>query len=95
MMLQQDEPGDYVVCTAIQHSIKELLNIAFKTAEIDDWEQYVESDPRYKRPAEVFALQGSYAKANEKLGWEPKTEFKDMISFMVKEDIRRLSHDIR
>jgi GDPmannose 4,6-dehydratase len=79
----------------VQHSIRELLTTAFRTAEIDDWEQYVESDPRYKRPAEVFALHGSYAKAKEKLGWEPKTEFKDMISFMVKEDIRRLSRDIR
>ena len=49
MMLQQKEPGDYVVCTAIQHSINELLTIAFKTAGIDNWEQYVESDPRYKR----------------------------------------------
>ena len=94
-IVQQKEPGDYVVCTAVQHSIRELLTTAFRTAGIDDWEQYVESDPRYKRPAEVFALHGSYAKAKEKLGWEPKTEFKDMISFMVKEDIRRLSHDLR
>ena len=94
-MVQQENPGDYVVCTGIQHTIRELLSYAFETAEISDWERYIESDPRFKRPAELHALHGSYAKAKETLGWEPKTEFKDMIALMVKEDIKRLSNDIR
>ena len=94
-MVQQQDPGDYVICTGVQHTIRELLTHAFRTAGIEDWEQYVESDPRFKRPAEVHALHGSYSKAKEKLGWEPKTEFKDMVALMVNEDIKRLSHDLR
>ncbi len=94
-MVQKDEPGDYVICTGKQHSIRELLTHAFDTVGIEDWEKYVESDPRFKRPAEVHALHGSYAKAKKILGWEPKTSFKDMVSLMVKEDIKRLSNDIR
>ena len=94
-MVQQDEPGDYVICTGIQHSIRELLTHAFETAEIDNWEKYIETDPRFKRPAELHALHGSYAKAQTKLGWEPKTSFKDMIALMVQEDIKRLSNDLR
>ena len=94
-MVQQKDPDDYVVCTGVQHSIRELLTHAFETAGINDWEKYVESDPRFKRPAEVHALHGSYSKAKEKLGWEPKTSFKDMIALMVNEDIKRLSNDLR
>ena len=94
-MVQQQDPGDYVICTGIQHSIRELLTYAFETAGIDNWEQYVESDPRFKRPAEVHALHGSYSKAKKTLGWEPKTSFKDMVALMVTEDIKRLSNDIR
>ena len=94
-MVQQQDPGDYVICTGIQHSIRELLTHAFETAGINNWEQYVESDPRFKRPAEVHALHGSYSKAKKTLGWEPKTSFKDMVALMVTEDIKRLSNDIR
>ena len=94
-MVQQKDPGDYVICTGVQHSIRELLTHAFATVGIENWEQYVESDPRFKRPAEVHALHGSYNKAKEKLGWEPKTSFKDMIALMVNEDIKRLSNDLR
>ena len=94
-MVQQKEPGDYVICTGVQHSIRELLTHAFNTAGIQDWEQYVESDPRFKRPAELHALHGSYAKAKKTLGWEPKTSFKDMVELMVREDIKRLSNDLR
>ena len=94
-MVQQPEPGDYLICTGIQHSIRELLTHAFETAGIDNWEQYIETDPRFKRPAELHALHGSYAKAKTKLGWEPKTSFKDMIALMVHEDIKRLSNDLR
>ena len=94
-MVQQKEPDDYVICTGIQHSIRDLLTYAFETAGINDWEQYIESDPRFKRPAEVHALHGSYAKAKKVLNWEPKTSFKDMVTLMVNEDIKRLSNDIR
>ena len=94
-MVQQDEPGDYVVCTGVQHSIRELLTHAFETAGITDWEHYIESDPRFKRPAELHALHGSYAKSEKVLGWKPTTSFKDMVALMVNEDIKRLSHDLR
>jgi GDPmannose 4,6-dehydratase len=93
-MVQKEEPGDYVICTGVQHTIRELLTHAFDTAGITDWEHYIETDPRFKRPAEVHALHGSYMKAKEKLGWEPKISFKDMIALMVNEDIKRLSNDL-
>ena len=89
-MVQQKEPGDYVICTGIQHSIRELLTHAFETAGITDWEKYIESDPRFKRPAEVHALHGSYTKAKEILNWEPKTSFKELVSKMVNNDIQLL-----
>jgi GDPmannose 4,6-dehydratase len=91
LMLQQKEPGDYVICTGVQHSIRELLAHAFECAGIANWQKYIESDPRYKRPAEVHALHGSYAKAKEILKWQPKTPFKQMIEQMVHEDIKKLS----
>lgn len=91
LMLQQKEPGDYVICTGVQHSIRELLAHAFECAGITNWQEYIESDPRYKRPAEVDALHGSYAKAKEILKWQPKTSFKQMIEQMVHEDIKKLS----
>ena len=91
LMLQQDLPDDYVVCTSRQHSIRELLDVAFNTAGIDNWGTYVEIDPRFKRPAEVHTLVGDYSKIKLKLDWEPETSFEDMIKEMVIEDIRRLS----
>ena len=94
-MVQQSEPGDYVVCTGIQHSIRQLLTHAFEAVSIEHWEKFVDSDPRFKRPAEVHSLHGSYAKAEKNLGWKPKTSFKEMITLMVNEDLKRLSNDIR
>lgn len=90
LMLQRPEPDDFVICTGVQHSIKQLLEKSFAAAGINDWEKYVESDPRFKRPAEVHSLIGSSNKAKEILGWQPKTTFDEMISLMVKEDIKRL-----
>lgn len=89
LMLQQPEPDDFVICTGVQHSIRDLLEKSFAAAGIKDWEEYVESDPRFKRPAEVHSLIGTSAKAKEKLGWEPKTTFNEMIASMVQEDIKR------
>ena len=89
-MLQQDEPDDYVICTGIQNSIRDLCDIAFNHAGISDWQNKVESDPRFKRPAELHSLHGSSAKAQKKLGWTPTMTFEDMIKNMVDEDIKRL-----
>ena len=91
MMLQQDEPDDYVIATGKEHTIREFLEIAFDAVNISDWEKYVKQDPRYMRPAEVAVLCGDSTKAREKLGWEPETSFKQMIHNMVENDIRLLS----
>jgi GDPmannose 4,6-dehydratase len=90
MMLQQDEPGDYVVSTGIQHSITDLLNIGFNHVGIVDWKKYIESDPRFKRPAELHSLCGNSSKAKKILGWEPKTNFETLIKEMVDVDLKRL-----
>lgn len=91
LMMQQDKPDDYVISTGVAHSIRDLLQIAFTHVGIDDWEKLVETDPRFKRPAEVHVLLGDSSKAKEKLGWQPKTSFEDMVKSMVNVDIQRLS----
>ena len=90
MMVQQPEPGDYVISTGIQHSIADLLNIGFNHVGISDWQKYVESDPRFKRPAELHSLCGDSSKAEKVLGWKPKTNFKMLIEEMVDADLNRL-----
>jgi len=87
MMLQQDEPDDYVVATGKTHSLGEFLDSAFQHIGITDWEKYVGQDERYMRPADVFYLAGDSTKAKEKLGWVPRTSFEEMISRMVANDI--------
>lgn len=89
LMLQQDSPDDYVIATGQHHSIHELLDIAFNHVGLPDWTNYVESDPRFKRPAELHGLCGNSVKAKTKLGWSPKTEFEDMIKIMTDVDIER------
>ena len=89
LMLQQDEPDDYVIATGETHSVREFLEVAFSHMGLD-WQKHVEIDPRYFRPAEVELLIGDYSKAKQKLGWEPKTKFNDLVKLMVDEDIRRL-----
>lgn len=89
MMVQQDQPGDYVISTGIQHSITDLLNIGFNHVGINDWKKYVESDPRFKRPAELHSLCGDSSKAKKVLGWEPKTNFETLIKEMVDADLER------
>ena len=91
LMLQQSEPGDYVIATGEQHSIKELLQLAFESVGITDWQQYVESDPKFKRPAELHSLCGDSTKAEKILGWQRKTDFKTLIGMMVEADIKRCS----
>lgn len=90
LMLQQSEGDDYVIGTGEQHSIREVLEIAFARVGINDWEKYIETDPRFKRPAELYSLCGDSTKAKQILNWEPKTSFKELIEMMVEADFERL-----
>jgi GDPmannose 4,6-dehydratase len=89
-MLQQDEPGDYVVATGKAHSVRDCVQIAFEHVGLDP-EGHVVVDERYLRPAEVDHLIGDATKAREQLGWEPKTSFETMIRLMVDSDLAQLS----
>lgn len=91
LMVQQADPDDYVIATGVQHSIRDVVNIAFNEVGISDWEQYIKSDPRFKRPAELNSLRGNMSRAKQKLNWEPATSFEDMIKMMVREDVKRYS----
>lgn len=85
LMLQQDQPDDYVVATNETHSIREFLDIAFTHVGLT-WQDYVEFDERYLRPAEVDLLIGDPSKAKEKLGWEPSVTFEELVKLMVDSD---------
>ncbi|MBI5774550.1 MAG: GDP-mannose 4,6-dehydratase [Verrucomicrobia bacterium] len=89
LMLQQEQPDDYVIATNEAHSVREFLEVAFGHVGLD-WRKYVEIDPRYYRPAEVELLIGDYSKAKKKLGWEPKTKFADLTKLMVDADVQLL-----
>jgi GDPmannose 4,6-dehydratase len=95
LMLQQDEPNDYVVATGEIHSLRELLVTAFGAIGITDWEKYVGQDERYMRPSDVFYLVGNSSKAREMLGWKPKTSFEDLINIMVQNDIELIERKLR
>jgi len=88
LMLQQEQPDDYVIATGETHSIRELLDAAFGLVELD-WAKHVEIDPRYFRPAEVDLLIGDPGKAKTKLGWKPTVGFHDLIRMMVESDLER------
>ena len=90
-MLQQDTPQDYVLATGESHSIKDFLEAAFAGVGITDWESYITIDPKFFRPAEVDVLKGDATKAQEELGWEPKTSFKQLVEQMVRNDLELLS----
>jgi len=87
LMMQQDEPDDYVLATGKSHSIREFLDIAFDEVGIENWEDMVVIDPQFFRPAEVEVLRGDATKAQEKLGWTPKTSFEQLVRQMVRNDI--------
>jgi GDPmannose 4,6-dehydratase len=87
LMLQQPEPGDYVLATGESHSVREFLELAFSQAGLD-WEEYVEIDPRYFRPAEVDRLVGDASKARRTLGWKPTASFPELVKMMVDADMR-------
>ena len=91
LMLQQDQPEDFVLATGKTHSIRDFLDLAFDAIGISEWEDYVTQDPRFYRPAEVDVLRGDFSKAKQVLGWQPKVDLKEMVSRMVKNDIERLS----
>ncbi len=109
LMLQQEQPEDFVIATGEAHSVREFVEKAFKEINIKiDWEGInvdevgkdsntgeilVQIDPRYFRPTEVDFLQGDYTKAREKLGWEPKVSFNDLVKLMVEEDLKEAERD--
>jgi len=86
LMLQQDKPDDYVIATGETHSVKEFAEQAFKEVNLD-WKKYVRVKEKYIRPLEVNLLQGDATKA-KKIGWEPKTKFKELVKLMVKHDLK-------
>lgn len=90
LILQQSEARDYVIATGQQHTIRELLDVAFGHVGLPDWAQYVKTDPRFKRPAELHSLCGDSSKARELLGWQPRTSFAQMVYDMVDADLARL-----
>ncbi|HXR49082.1 MAG TPA: GDP-mannose 4,6-dehydratase [Candidatus Limnocylindrales bacterium] len=87
LMLQQDQPDDYVIATNETHSVREFLEAAFAHAGLP-WQKHVEIDPNYFRPTEVDLLIGDYSKAKQKLGWEPKTTFNALARLMVDADMK-------
>ena len=90
LMLQQEEPDDYIIATGENHSVKEFVEEAFKVAGIENWEKYVVSNSaKHTRPAEVDYLIGDASKARKVLGWTPKTSFKELVKMMVEADLKR------
>jgi GDPmannose 4,6-dehydratase len=87
LMLQQETGDDYVISTGETHSIRELLDVAFRHVGIDDWESRVVQDPRFFRPAEVDLLVGDASKARTVLGWEPEVDFEGLVRMMVDSDL--------
>ena len=91
MMLQQEEPKDYVIATGETHSIRDFLDAAFSHVGISNWSSYIKQDPRFMRPAEVDVLRGDYKKAKEEMEWVPQTKFVDLVKKMVDNDLKLLS----
>ena len=90
MMVQREEPEDFVIATGEPHSIRDFLDVAFQYIGIVKWDKYVKQDSRYMRPAEVEVLCGDYSKARELLGWKPKTEFHQLVGRMIENDVSLL-----
>jgi GDPmannose 4,6-dehydratase len=94
LMVQQDAPSDYVIATGETHSVREFLEVAFSYVGLD-WQQYVEINQRYFRPAEVDLLMGDASKANQLLGWQPKVGFEALVRLMVDADMQALQEQER
>ncbi len=95
LMLQQDEPDDYVIATGETHTVREFLDEAFTYAGYDDWAGYVKQDPRFERPAEVDLLMGDATKARDKLGWTPKVTFEELVTMMYESDLAQETKQVR
>jgi GDPmannose 4,6-dehydratase len=93
LMLQQDEPGDFVIATGESHTVREFVERAFARVELD-WQAYVEVDARYYRPSEVDDLCGDAGKARRVLGWSPRTTFAELVDLMVDADIEQLDDQL-
>ncbi len=89
MMLQRDEPRDYVIATGVTHTVRRLLEVAFQHLELD-YRDHVEVDAAHLRPAEVHHLRGDFSRARRELGWQPKISFEELVRIMVDEDLARL-----
>jgi GDPmannose 4,6-dehydratase len=89
LMLQQDQPDDYVIATGETHSVRELCDVAFSCVGLN-YEDYVAIDPKFYRPAEVDTLIGDASKARAKIGWKPTVDFKQLIELMVEADLAAL-----
>jgi GDPmannose 4,6-dehydratase len=92
LMLQQDEPDNYVIATGQTHSVEDFVRTAFSYVDLD-YKEYVVTDPRFVRPAEVDVLLGDASYAKKKLGWEPTVTFEELVRMMVDADLRRLTAD--
>jgi GDPmannose 4,6-dehydratase len=90
MMLQQNEPDDYVIATGVSHSVRELVEIAFGHVDLR-WQDFVKTDPALLRPAEVDHLIGDSSKARRILKWAPSVDFQGLVRMMVDADLARLS----
>lgn len=88
LMIQQDKPDDYVIATGVSHSVKDLVEAVFDRVGLN-WQDYVVIDKNLYRPAEIHELKGDFSKAKEKLGWEPRVKFKELIGMMVDADMER------
>lgn len=93
LMLQQDQPDDYVIATGHSHSVREFVERVFGSLDLD-WQQYVEIDPRYYRPAEVEHLKGDASKARAKLGWEPRIRIDELVKRMVEHDLELAQQEL-
>ncbi len=93
LMLQQEEPDDYVVATGKAHSVREFLEGAFSCVDLD-YRDFVEIDPKYYRPSEVDFLQGNPAKAKRVLGWEPRVSFSELVRMMVESDLAQARREV-
>jgi GDPmannose 4,6-dehydratase len=95
LMLQQDEPDDYVVATGETHTVEELVELSFREVGIDDWRSVVRQDPKFFRPSEVDLLIGDATKARTELGWKPETDFASLVKMMVANDLAIESDKLR
>ena len=95
LMLQRDQPDDFVIATGVAHSIEELVRVAFAEVGIENWRDYVRQDPKFFRPAEVDLLVGDSTRARTELGWKPEVDFATLIKMMVAHDLKFESDKIR